>query len=112
MWGIIIMVIIMSLMLRTIQKEKKRIDFMLAAYLKQLETLPKGSVVAKTAGRNCYYYLKYRSGKKVMTDYLGKDGEKVEDVRAKVEKRRHIETMIAQLQSEQAIAIKVLEEKG
>ena len=101
----------MSLMLRTIQKEKNRIEYMLAAYAEQLESLPKGSIVSKTVGQNVYYYLKYRNGKKVYSDYLGKDGEKLNSVRAELEKRRHIETMIAQLQSEQSIADKVLEGK-
>ena len=101
----------MSLMLRTIQKEKNRIDYMLTAYAEQLENLPKGSIVAKTVGQNVYYYLKYRNGKKVYSDYLGKDGEKLSSVRAELEKRRHIETMIAQLQSEQSIADRVLEGK-
>jgi len=98
-------------MLRTIQKEKNCIDYMLASYLEQLETLPKGSVIAKTIGQNVYYYLKYRNGKKVFSDYLGKNGEKVAAVRAELEKRRHIETMVAQLQAEQRVAAKVLEGK-
>ena len=101
----------MSLMLHTIQKEKKRIDYMLASYQKQLDELPKGSVVSKVAGKNVYYYLKYRDGKKVHTDYLGKDGEKVDAIRASLEKRRHVETMISNLRAEQAIANKVLEGK-
>ena len=96
-------------MLRTIQKEKNRVDYMLASYLGQLEMLPKGSIIAKTVGQNVYYYLKYRNGKKVVSDYLGKDGEKVAVVRAELEKRRHIETMISQLQAEQRVAAKVLE---
>ena len=94
-------------MLRTIQKEKNRIDYMLSSYMEKLESLPKGSIVSKTVGQNIYYYLKYRDGKKVFSDYLGKDGEKLNAVRIKLEKRRHIETMIAQLQSEQSIADKV-----
>ena len=98
-------------MLRTIQKEKNRVDYMLASYLGQLEMLPRGSVIAKTVGQNVYYYLKYRNGKKVFSDYLGKDGEKVAAVRAGIEKRRHIETMIAQLQDEQRIAAIALEGK-
>ena len=96
-------------MLRTIQKEKNRIDYMLSSYVGQLENLPKGSIVSKTVGLNVYYYLKYRNGKKVFSDYLGKEGERLNIVRAELEKRRHIETMIAQLQSEQSIADKVLE---
>jgi hypothetical protein len=99
----------MSLLLRTVQREKERINYMLAAYKKQLGELPKGSVIARTKGQNVYYYLKYRSGKKVVTDYLGKDSEKVQTVRANLDKRRHIEAMISHLQSEQTLANKVLE---
>lgn len=99
----------MNLMLRTVQKEKERVDYMLAAYLEQLAALPRGAVVSKTVGQNVYYYLKYREGKKVFTDYLGKKGQRVAEVRAGLEKRRHIETMVAYLKSEQVLANKVLE---
>jgi len=99
----------MSLMLRTVQKEKERITHMLAAYERRLDDLPKGSVSAKTIGNNVYYYLKYRDGKKVLTDYLGKDGDKVNEIRSAIEKRRHIEAMIAHLKSEQSLANRVLE---
>jgi hypothetical protein len=96
-------------MIRTVQKEKERIDYMLSAYIKQLDELPKGSVAAKTVGNRVYYYLKYRDGKKVITEYLGKDGDKVEQTRKALEKRRHIEAMVAHLRSEQILADKVLE---
>ena len=98
----------MSLVLYTVQKEKERVEYMLAAYSRELDDLPRGSVVTKTVGQNNYFYLKYRDGKKVFTDYLGKDGEKVRTVRSQLEKRRHIEAMIAHLQSEQFLANKVL----
>lgn len=99
----------MSLLLRTVQKESERIDYLLAAYQKQLDDLPKGSIVIKTVGQNVYYYLKYRTGKKVFTDYLGKEGEKVQCVRLALEKRRHIESMIAHFKSEQILANRLLE---
>ena len=82
---------------------------MIAAYSEQLENLPRGSVAIKNVGQNTYYYLKYRIGKRVYTDYLGKDGEKIEAIRADLEKRRHIESMIANLRSELSLANKVLE---
>jgi hypothetical protein len=97
-------------MLRTVKKEKERIVHMLAAYERQLDGLPKGSVTTKTIGNNTYYYLKHRDGKKVLTDYLGKDGDKVAAVRSALEKRRHIEAMISHLRAEQSLADKVLEE--
>jgi len=101
----------MSLMLRTIQKEKSRVDYMLDVYKSKLDTLPKGTIVSKTVGNNIYFYLKYRIGKKVFTDYLGKEDEKVASVRADLARRRHIEAMVANLQAELKIAAKVLEVK-
>ena len=98
----------MSLMVRTIQKEKEQIGNMLDLYKRQLDNMPKGSITEKVVGQNVYFYLKYRDGKKVFTDYLGKDGEKVQSIRSMLEKRRHIETMIEHLESEQLIANKVL----
>ncbi len=99
----------MSLLVRTVQKEKERIEYMLNKYLQQLKELPKGSITAKNVGTNTYYYLKYREGKKVFTDYLGKDSERVQNIRTELEKRHHIETMITHLRTEQALASKVLE---
>lgn len=99
----------MSLMIHTVQKEKERIDYMIMAYEQQLDGLPKGSVTTKTVGNNIYHYLKYRNGKKVMTDYLGKNSEKIEQVRSNLEKRRHIEAMISHLRTERMLADKVLE---
>ncbi len=53
--------------------------------------------------------MKYRDGKKVFTDYLGKDGERVQNIRVKLKKRLHI-AMITHLRTEQVLARKVLEE--
>ncbi len=97
------------MLIRTVQKEKERLESMLSAYMQQLSSLPKGAVVEKKAGKNVYYYLKYRDGKRVVTDYLGKEGEKVQQHREKLEKRRHIDAMIAHLRYELTLAERVLE---
>ncbi len=99
----------MNLLIRTVQKEKERIDYMLSKYLQQLKELPKGSITVKSVGTNTYYYLKYRDGKKVFTDYLGKDSERVQNVCAELKKRCHIEAMIKHLRTERMLAIKILE---
>ena len=99
----------MNLLIRTIQKEKQRIDYMLDVYGKQLDKLPKGSVSAKKNGKKTYYYLKYRDGQKVITEYLGKDEEKVNQIRTLLDKRRHIEAMIKSLNEEQTLACRALE---
>jgi 5-methylcytosine-specific restriction endonuclease McrA len=54
-----------------------------------LKTLPpKGTVIRKRIGRGYYYYLQYRSGDKIKSDYIGK-AEPVE-LKKQVEKRRWI----------------------
>ena len=100
----------MSLIVRTVQKEKQRIDHMLDAYLKQLNDLPKGTVAEKKNGSNIYYYLKYRDGGKVVSEYLGKNKDKVSRILALIDKRRHVEAMIKHLREEQALASRLLED--
>lgn len=97
----------LNLILTTILQEKERIDRMLKKYQEELEKLPKGTISEKKAGQSAYFYLKYRDGKKVISQYIPK--KDVEDIRKQVERRRHIETMIRSLQEERAIAEKALE---
>lgn len=97
----------LNLIITTILQEKERIDRMLKKYQEELEKLPKGTLSEKKAGQSTYFYLKYRNGKKVISQYIPK--KDVEDVRKRVEKRKHIETMIRSLQEERAIAVQALE---
>ena len=80
---------------------------MLAKYQSELSILPKGAISEKKVGEKTYYYLKYRDGKKVISQYVIK--KEIENVRALIEKRRHMEAMVKSLQAEKAIADKVLE---
>lgn len=98
---------ILNLILHTVAQEKQRIEYMLLKYQNELSSLPKGTISEKKVGEKTYYYLKYRDGKKVVSSYVSKN--EIENVRALVEKRRHIETMVKSLQEEKAIADKVLE---
>lgn len=97
----------MNLIISTIQQEKQRIDFMLAHYRVELSELPKGTIAEKRTKGETYYYLKYREGKKVLSRYLRQND--VDGVRGRLEKRKHIETMIKSLQEENAVAVKALE---
>lgn len=98
----------MNLILHTVKQEKQRIEYMLAKYQSELSALPKGTISEKTVGKKTYYYLKYRNGKKVISQYISK--KEIENMRSLVEKRRHIEAMIKSLQEEKAIADQVLED--
>lgn len=98
----------MNMILTVIYREKERIEYMLAEYKEKRRCLPKGSISEKVVGERVYYYLKYRDGKRVVSQYIGK--AQINDIRKQLEKRKHIEAMIKSLQEELAIANKVLEE--
>lgn len=98
----------MNMILTTIAQEKKRIEYMLRKYQEEYQCLPKGTLSQRKIGDRIYYYLKYREGKKVVSQYISKDD--VEVLRERIDKRRHIEAMIRSLQDELVIANKVLEE--
>ena len=97
----------MNMILSTITKEKARIEYMLAKYRAEYEGLPKGTISEKRVGNKIYYYLKYRTGKKVVSQYINKNS--IDELRDLIEKRKHIETMIKSLQEELSIANRVLE---
>lgn len=99
----------MNMILTTIAQEKKRIEYMLAKYKEAQDRLPRGSISEKVVGDRTYYYLKYRDGKKVISQYIRKS--QVVKIREQIKKRKHIESMIKSLQEELAIANKVLEEE-
>ncbi len=98
------MVIYMSLILEMIKQEEKRILFMKNKYKKQLATLPKGTLSLK---KKEYYYLTYRDGKSVVSDYIGKYSEDVEKLKRQIERRRQIEKMLKELNIELELVKKV-----
>lgn len=97
----------MNLIISTVLQEKRRIDYMLEKYQEILAGLPRGTLSEKSVNENTYYYLKYRDGKKVVSQYIRK--QDVDTLRQQIEKRRHIETMIKSLLEEQELAARVLE---
>ena len=100
-------VMVMNMILTTIAQEKKRIEYMLTKYKEEYDSLPKGTVSEKKVGENTYFYLKYRDGKKVISKYVSK--AQIDELRKRLEKRKHIEAMMASLQEELQIANKILE---
>ena len=72
-----------------------------AAYAAERDALPRGSVTIKTRGSKRYCYLKYRSGARTVTDYMGAADVVEEDLRAQVARRKATEAAIRQLKDEQ-----------
>jgi len=99
----------LSLITTMLEKERSRNEYMREYYRNQIAALPKGSVVAKKAGNNIYYYLQYRNGLKALSDYIGKESEKVDRVREQTTKRKHFEAMPLKLNKEHAEIQKMFE---
>jgi len=78
------------------------------AYLKEIELLPKGYIVAKNRGTKKYYYLQYRSGSKVMSEYIGNDETDVENIRRGIAKRKHFQGLVKKLRHEYKQMCKVV----
>ena len=83
-----------------LQEEKQRNLEMQQTYKEEIEALPKGSIMIKRiSGRN-YYYLKYRQGSKIRNDYIGKDEIVMQEIKRKLEKRKHLQGVLKRLQLE------------
>ena len=99
----------MTLVSSLINKERLRNQHMIEAYNNELAMLPKGSIRKKILGNKIYYYLTYRDGKKVISKYIGKNEQSIEQIRHELNKRIHVEEMLKKLKIEQ-IQIKKMEE--
>ena len=96
----------MILVAELVEKEKQRIEYMILEYENRLNELPKGSITENHNGEKTYYYLKYREGKKVVSQYISHDD--IENVQSGINERKHIESMIKALKDELKFANKAL----
>ena len=62
---------IMKLIYSILEDERKRNEYMIKRYEKELSLLPKGKITPKITIANTYYYLKYRDGQRVCANYIG-----------------------------------------
>ena len=99
----------MNLLENAVVQEQRRIEYMIKKYETELTTLPKGALIAKMIKGNQYYYLQYRCGKKPISKYVGRAGDKVEKLQQQIERRRHIQVMLKALSEEYAITQKMME---
>jgi hypothetical protein len=95
---------------KVVLEEQKRNTKMVKMYRKKINSLPKGSLSLKKIGSNEYYYLKYRDNRKVVTDYIGKDKEKVALLEKQIQKRKRCEKMLSVLVKEKKAILKILGE--
>ena len=90
-----------------IKREALRNHQMIEQYEQLIAELPKGSLILR---KNEYYYLKYRKDGKICDDYIGKDPDKVAEIKEKISRRKHYEKMLSSLKQEKKAIQKILEE--
>jgi len=93
-----------------LKEEKQRNLELQDAYAKEIELLPKGSLVEKRRNNKIYYYLRYREKDKVKTDYIGKHGCSIEDVRKGITKRKQLEVVVKRLKTEYKQICRIVKE--
>ncbi len=81
---------------------------MIVSYEAEMAKLPKGVLINKTIKGNQYFYLQYRDGKKIVSEYIGKDYVKIEKLQNQIERRKHIQAMLKALHAEYAAAQKMM----
>ena len=96
----------MGLLTTTVSKEIGRIEYMIKKYEEIKAGLPKGTICEKRIGKKDYYYLKYRDGDRIVSDYVHR--EDLENLKELVEHRKHSELMIKSLKDELKTAKKLM----
>lgn len=80
--------------------EYDRSHRMLEAYIKEKETLPKGSLIVKKRKNNVYYYLEYRENKTPVSKYIGNKNADISELQRQINRRKVIEEYIKSLKKE------------
>ena len=82
-------------MIRGIWREElARSKELLSFKERSLHELPKGSIQIKRIKGREYYYLFYREGGRVKSNYLGSDPRKFEVLRKQIDRRKALELSI------------------
>ena len=82
-----------------LKREKQRNENMRIMYEQRITELPRGSLVIRELNGKQYCYLRYRDGKKVIQKYAGTI-EQAENIRAKIDERKHLLKLLEMLEEE------------
>ena len=82
-----------------LEREKQRNENMRIMYEQRITELPRGSLLIRELNGKQYCYLRYRDGKKVIQKYAGTI-EQAENIRAKIDERKHLLELLEMLEEE------------
>ncbi len=89
-----------------LREELDRSQRMEALYLKEMESMPKGSLQVKIIRGREYLYRCFRDGKKVKSVFVPRDEAK--KIGESIQRRREIESSLKRLRADRELARKVL----
>ena len=92
-------------MKEVLSKENNQLSMRLAALEKEESTLPRGSIRERKIRGGTYYYLQYREGGKVKSQYIKAD--ELPELQKKVIRRKEIQVEIKDIKERQRILEKV-----
>lgn len=85
----------MSTIQAVLKEDYERLQKLQKRYQKEIEALPSGSLSIKTRKGRKYAYRAYRENDKVRTDYVGTiDSDSVKEIKALIEKRKELESLL------------------
>lgn len=82
----------MSILENVLEEEYSRSLRLSQAMENELASLPKGSIRERKIGEREYYYLNYREGDKVKSDYIQADA--VDELNKKIDRRRELKAAL------------------
>ena len=80
-----------------LQEQLDRLKSMEQAYQEKLASLPRGSIREKMVNGRSYYYLMYREGTKVKTQYLKLSEHGLEELRFQLAQRKRYEQILREI---------------
>ncbi|MCL2628520.1 MAG: hypothetical protein FWD44_07505 [Oscillospiraceae bacterium] len=93
-----------------VEEEKERNLERQEVYKDEIDKLPKGYLNKRKSKGIYYFYLQRRDGQQFISEYIGNDEAKVEEIRKLIAKRKHYEDLVKRLKLEYKQMCKVVKE--
>ena len=95
-----------------VEEEYERALNSIKIYREKVQQYPKGSVCKRVKNGHTYFYLLYRKDGKVITEYIGNDPAKADELRELIAHRKAAEKTLKRLLLEQKEMEYMLKYKG
>lgn len=98
----------LKMLIDILNKEYSKLLKMKSAYEREIDELPKGSIISKKRKDSCYHYLVSRKNSKVVFQYIGMDRNKIMELNKKILQRKKIQKSLREIKNDIKILSKYL----